>query len=319
MSDSDPSPTDSITATVLELLKQPDDPALMEAQALLARRIATSSALSAARIPPPQNITEVGGYLNLLEAAGESTMRLQAVAGALGLAGPMDTPYRPGGPDLGFGSLDGLRTTSQAQAAAPATIEMRTDFVGAFSVALTRLRDLGLELPVLSTRSALPAYEETVNDSAALMDLVGRRLRIAPSTALLDPTTDGVLIVNGASSIEVHLRRVDDNAPQAGDVVPVSVDVFTCTDTACSSAATTLRAQPLAPVLAVAGWFPGPRSAPQSLGEPGDWTSFFNATGLIAGETTYGDELSRLFSGPQIAASGVRHRVGAVWNGTEFD
>ncbi|MEO1171631.1 MAG: hypothetical protein AAFX94_06225 [Myxococcota bacterium] len=318
MSDSNESTADAITSTVLELLKTPDDPALAEAQALLARRIATSSALSAARIPPPQNITEVGGYLNLLEAAGEDTLRLQAVAGALGLAGPMDTPFRPGGPDIGFASIDGLRITSQAQAAAPPTIEVRADFSGPLETVLTRVRGLGLELPLLSTRSPLPAYDQPITDQDALMELIGRRLRIAPSTALIDPTTDGVLVANGASGIEVHLRRVDDGAAQAADVAEVTLDTFICSDTECSPLSLTSHAEPLAPLLAVAGWFPGPRSAPQTLSTPGAWDSFYNATGLVVGETTYGDELSRIFTGPQIAASGARHRLGAVWNGTEF-
>ena len=39
-------------------------------------------------IPPPLNITEIGGYLNLLQELGQEEIRSGAVASALGVAGP---------------------------------------------------------------------------------------------------------------------------------------------------------------------------------------------------------------------------------------
>lgn len=315
---SDISANEAITARILELMSSPDDPALAEAQALLARRIASSAALAPVRVPAPLNITEMGGYFNLLEQAGEETMRLQAVSAALGLAGPLDVPYRSGGPDIGFAGIDGLRITPAAQAAAPARIEVRMDFAGPLRAALERLRARGFELPLLDPRTPLPAEDRPVSTSAEMMALLGRQLRIAPATALRDPASDGVLVVDGPSGIELHLRRVDDGAPQAGEVAEVDVTAFTCTTTSCSSAEVSLRAEPLAPVLAVAGWFPGPRSAPVTLGDQGEWGTFLNATGLVSGESTFGGELARLHPGYLIAASGARHVLGATWNGTEF-
>ena len=40
------------------------------------------------RIPPPRNVSEIGGYFNLLSSLNETTMREQALAGILGVAGP---------------------------------------------------------------------------------------------------------------------------------------------------------------------------------------------------------------------------------------
>jgi len=310
--------TEEITNTILSLLNRPDDPALLEAQALLARRIASSAAIAPVRVPAPQNITEMGGYLNLLERAGEETTRLQAVSAALGLAGPLDAPHQPGGPDIGFTRLDGLRVTEAAQAVAPAQIEVRMDFAGPLKTAVDGLAARGFELPLLNPRVPLPAFDAAVPDAAAMMALLGRSLRIAPSVALSDPAVDSVLVVNGASGIEVHLRQVIPTTTQAGDVAQATLDVFTCDGSSCTSADTDLLAEPLAPALAVAGWFPGPRSVPTTLSEPGDWTLFFNATGLIIGESTFGDELARLHPGHLIAASSARHALPAVWDGIAF-
>lgn len=310
--------TDTITETIVSLLKEPDDPALLEAQALLARRIASSAAIAPIRVPEPQNITEMGGYLNLLERAGEDTTRLQAISAALGLAGPLDTPLHAGGPDLGFTKLDNLRVTDAAMAAAPAEIELRTDFAGPLKTALDGLRVRGFELPLLNPRVPLPATDAAVPDAMGMMALLGRSLRLVPSLALTDPTVDGLLVVDGAAAIEVHLRQVDTAAAQAGAVADVALDVFTCDATSCNQANTTVKAEPLAPALAVAGWFPGPRSAPTTLTDAGEWTHFINATGLVIGESTFGEELARLYPGHVIAASAARHVLPAVWDGSAF-
>jgi hypothetical protein len=49
--------------------------------------------------PRPRNITEVGGYLNLLETLIETEMRSQVLASILGVAGPNPMPgFEPTGP-----------------------------------------------------------------------------------------------------------------------------------------------------------------------------------------------------------------------------
>ena len=46
------------------------------------------------RIPAPRNITEIGGYLNLLQTLGQAEMRTQTLAGALGVAGPGEIAHQ---------------------------------------------------------------------------------------------------------------------------------------------------------------------------------------------------------------------------------
>jgi hypothetical protein len=73
---------------IVELMKTGTRPEVLAAQATLLQRLAEQGDVFPSRVPPPRNITEVGGYLNLLEDARQSTMRLAAVASALGIAAP---------------------------------------------------------------------------------------------------------------------------------------------------------------------------------------------------------------------------------------
>lgn len=68
-----------------------------------------------------------------------------------------------------------------------------------------------------------------------------------------------------------------------------------------------------------AGWYhPQPLAEPQSVSDRGDLTAFVNTTGLVAGETTLGDELRLLYTPAQIARSALAGLVGHVWDGARF-
>jgi hypothetical protein len=74
----------------------------------------------------------------------------------------------------------------------------------------------------------------------------------------------------------------------------------------------------VAPLLASAGFysacpFPAPTAPADSA-----WTRLTNSTGLIAGETAYGDELALLYSPSVVAASALAPALGYTWNGTIF-
>ena len=73
---------------LVELMKSGVRPDVLEAQRVLLQRLAAQGDVFPARIPPPRNITEIGGYLNLLGSAGQFDIRSSAVASALGVAGP---------------------------------------------------------------------------------------------------------------------------------------------------------------------------------------------------------------------------------------
>lgn len=77
-----------------KLLENETSEEVIKLKNLILRRIATESDVKSARIPAPMNITEVGGYLNLLMTLDERkqkeqtqyrTMLSQALASILGL------------------------------------------------------------------------------------------------------------------------------------------------------------------------------------------------------------------------------------------
>lgn len=66
-----------------KLLEQETSEEMLELRKLLMRRIATETDIRPARIPAPLNITEIGGYYNLLKK--DEKLRRQLLASALGL------------------------------------------------------------------------------------------------------------------------------------------------------------------------------------------------------------------------------------------
>lgn len=73
---------------LVDIVKAANTTDAMQAQAILLRRLALQGDVTGSRVPPPQNITEIGGYLNYLENLNQPEMRAQALAGILGVAGP---------------------------------------------------------------------------------------------------------------------------------------------------------------------------------------------------------------------------------------
>jgi hypothetical protein len=68
-----------------------------------------------------------------------------------------------------------------------------------------------------------------------------------------------------------------------------------------------------------AGWYhPTPLETPALLGEPVTLVRFRNVTGLVAGETTLGDQLELLHPPAAIARSALSNFTGFVWDGSAF-
>ena len=75
----------------------------------------------------------------------------------------------------------------------------------------------------------------------------------------------------------------------------------------------------VAPIMAGAGWnHPLPLALPTGLVDRGTLVQFQNLTGLVAGETTLGDELSLLYAPASIARSALAKLAGWIWDGTRF-
>lgn len=79
-----------IQALVAKLLEHEVSPEVLEIKKMILRRVATESDIKPSRIPAPMNITQVGGYVNLLMQLNEQDMLRQTLASILGL--PMQTP-----------------------------------------------------------------------------------------------------------------------------------------------------------------------------------------------------------------------------------
>lgn len=68
-----------------KILEQEVSDEMYKIRKLIMLRMALEGEVKASRIPMPKNITEVGGYYNLLTKQKEKSMQRQLVASALGL------------------------------------------------------------------------------------------------------------------------------------------------------------------------------------------------------------------------------------------
>lgn len=307
-----------------KVLESAISPEMTEAQRLILRRLATAGDLFPSRVPAPLNITQVGGYLNLV--ADDPVLSAQVLASALGVAGPNPTPgFDPTLPPLYFVTRTNDRPAGPAQASTPVQLRVRNDFAAPFDAAVAVVHDLGATLPVLSADAALPPLG---SPSAAgsrppvdVLGILGRRLTLVPGAGLVDPTTDPLAVgqLAGAGPQLSLARQLDATAPQAGTVTAAAHAVWTCDATTCTQSTVTAAFVDLDPVLAAAGWHRAqPLAAPVSSADSKGWNTWTNATGLVAGTSTVGAELRLLFSAGQIAASSVRELQDLVWDGTDF-
>ena len=306
-----------------KVLESAISPEMTAAQLLILRRLATAGDLFPSRVPPPLNITQVGGYLNLV--ADDPVLSAQVLASALGVAGPNPTPgFDPTLPPLYFVTRTNDVVPGAAQPATPVQLRVRADFAGPFDAAVAVLHDRGARLPVLAADAPLPPLPPAGSSSTSPVDvlaILGRRLTLVPSAGLVDPTSDPLAVgqLAGAGPQLALARQVDATAPQAGTVTSAAYALWTCDAMTCTQSTVTDSFVDLGPLLAAAGWHrDGPLAAPVSSSDAKGWNTWTNVTGLVAGTSTIGAELRLLFAPGQIAASSVRELQDLVWDGTAF-
>jgi len=294
-------------------------PDMLEAQRLILRRLALSGDLFPSRIPAPLNITQVGGYLNLIER--DPILRAQVLASALGVAGPNPMPgWEPNLPSLYFTTRPNDRPTGIA-AATPVSVQLRNDFAAAFEDALATIHDRGCGLPILAMMRPLPPANPGASPPADLLPLLGRTLELVPSAALVAPATDPLAVgqAGGAGPQLTLARQLDATTPAAASVVAAAWSMWSCTSTACTQGPFTDAFLDLGTILGGAGWYQAsPLPAPTSQSADGGWHRWTNVTGLIAGVSTVAQELDLLYPVGAIAASSVRERLDWTWDGTTF-
>ena len=315
-----PDAMDGVLGALADLLRSGVSPEVEEARRLLLRRVALEGDVTPSRVPAPRNITEVGGYLNLLAGLNQTATRDQMVASALGVAGPMPPGLLTGAPPpVPFVELANDRPAGPAQPGTPVSLWPRGDFAAALKAALDVVRADGCALPLLAPTPRLPVAGDPPTGDA-LLALIGRAIELVPGTLLIDPATDplavAILASDPAGRPQLVARELD-----GGTKVPEdSWAAVTCTALACAAgAAANARFRPLAATLAAAGWYlADPKLQPATASELGGFGVLRNVTGLRAGRTRLGDELSLLFDSATVTASALAGQVGFAWDGAAF-
>ncbi len=321
------SATDSIeenlAQAIISIIETTNSPAIQRAREVIAHRLAISGDIAPSRIPQPRNITEIGGYINLLTEYNEVDQRSRMIAAALGIAGPHVNLPQPGSlPPLAFAERSQIRPDGPQQATFPLSFVMRTDFISAFDTALDTITAMGGAVPILSNRHLLPVSGAPLPASSdAQLDLIGRLLTISPTAALRDHTTDPISLSRPAAggTFQVMVRVIDDGAANAGTVPDLDWTSWECDNTQCTEVDSTDARFELTPIFNTAGWYQTTvPDDPTTINEPGNWNLWRNITGLVPGTTRFGSELQLLYSAEQIVASPVFDQLDFIWTGTEF-
>lgn len=318
-SSADPALAALLSSGLLTMLQNATSPDALAAQSIALRRMALEGDIIPSRVPAPRNITEIGGYLNLLGTLHEPAMREQTLAGILGVAGPVAPLGWTSTAPLSIVPITNDRPAGAAQASIPLTFYVRSDFATATNAALTFFHQRGCTLPLASQAPRLPTGLPGATPPADALPFVGRTLDIVASAALNTPATDPIALVRPQGSTDPF--QIASNVLAAGSiaVAPAAWDATQCTATACTTVA--LASQSLvavAPVLANAGFYPGSPLEQPTNDTDSRWAHFTNVTGLVVGTSTLGDELGLLYDIPTIAGSVFAGALDWVWNGTAF-
>jgi hypothetical protein len=319
MADTATTAEDRALDALTKILESAISPDMLEAQKIILRRLALAGDLFPSRVPAPLNITEVGGYLNLL--VDDPVLRSQVLAAALGVAGP-NPPlgWEQVLPPLYLVARANDRPAGPSQPATPVQVLVRSDFAAALDAALASIHAKGCALPILAASLPLPPAGPGAAPPDDLLPYLGRVLTLVPAAALADPAADPLAVgtPGGGGEVQVLARQLDAGAPDAASVATAAWDLWTCTDSACTQASASGAYLPLAPLLATAGWHQPTLAAPTTATDAGGWNRWTNVTGLVAHETAFGAELSLVHPAGAVAQSSVRERLDWVWDGSTF-
>jgi hypothetical protein len=320
-----PDNIDPIEAALAAVIQGAASPAVQEAQALLLRRLALEGSVLPSRLPAPANITEMGGYFNLLTTAGLSDLRTSAIASALGLASPASIAWDEAPASLGFvavGNDSALRTRFTGL---PVSVPMRADLAIAWDSAVRpRLAQLGAELALWAPPLRLPDIAPAAASPGAPpqdpLPALGRVVHVAPELALADPDTDPVLIGRADTDPPLPLRVVL-RCGAASGVAPAAFNALAWDALAGTTVVRPVgptRFASLASVVALGGWVPV-AAPPQPNGRFDlRWTRLVATGGLVPGTSSLGEELRTVWTPREIARSAFAARLKEVWNGAAF-
>lgn len=306
----------SIISALVGIIQTGTSPAVLKIQQQLLRRLLLEGDVVPSRLPAPRNITEVGGYVNLLGDLGQRTIQTEMIASALGVAPPPSLLATPLGHPLAMISLPNDRPAGNLQPSIPLTWSVRSDFRDPMQAVLKSIHSGGGSLPLLSPPPVLTVQDPAFTAPSSWLPLIGRQMAVLPSVALNDPTTDPIALASKTSGGPYELVVL-----ASGAGAPAASAWFALKWSGGATAEVPLPAAQfieLAPLLATAGFYsPDPLPAPQALSDIG-WAQLTNVTGLVAGTTSLQSELLLLYSPDELGASALGPYLHYVWDGSTF-
>jgi hypothetical protein len=310
-----------LVGSLASLLQTAASPDAVEARNMILRRLALQGDIVGSRIPPPRNISEVGGYINLLTSLSQPEMRAQMLAGILGVAGPSQPlGWDDDDPPFAFVNLPNDRPTGPGQASIPITFVVRSDFSGALQAVLDELRQRGCAIPFFSPPVwTLPPAAPGTLPPDDVLPFLGRTLNLATSAALVSPSTDALVVARSQGAADSFQIAAQVLAPA---VIPVNMgnyEALQCNAVSCSTVPIqNTQLVSVATFLGSAGFYPAsPLPIPSSSGSTA-WARLTNITGLVPSVTKLGDELALLYKRRTINRSVFASVLNRVWNGTAF-
>ena len=311
---------DQAASTFLGLINQATSGDAQEAQNIILRRIALEGDVVPSRVPAPLNITEIGGYLNLLTNLKETAMRSQVLAGILGVAGPVDAAgWIPTKPPQIFRMVLNDRPAGAAQASIPVTVPIRSDFAYGLLQAIKALHAQGCMLPLLGAPIMLPTSVLDPTTPVDPMPYLGRVLTLAAATALAQPSSDALVLARNTGTTDLFQVAANSLNVASAAVTPGNYDALQGSATGISTISITGASLVYVnPLLAAAGFYPAsPLPQPASIFDT-TWAVYKNVTSLTPGQTRLGDELGQLYAWTDIAGSVFSSMTSYVWNGSTF-
>jgi len=313
---------DALVLALTEVIKGATSPEIQQAQALLLRRLATQGDVIPSRIPAPLNITEVGGYLNLLGTLGEQSMRRDMLGSTLGLAtGGLEPSVGSAVPPLRLTAVATHRPGGAGGAEVPLSVGVREDLAPPLVAALVDVAAAGGLLPLWSPPAALPAPSGGTAGPPDPLPYLGRQVWVAPTTATVDPENDPVVLGRAASDAAPGYRlaiRVADGTPGA------TTEQWTGLAWDPIGLGFVERDLGSVPMLAIetalAGTVFVARRVPVAPAGRGDyaWAQLTAVAGLLPGASRLGDELALVWSGEDIRSSAYATMLDATWDGIRF-
>jgi len=266
----DPTLTAQIVGSLLAMVQANNSPDAAAAQSILLRRLALQGDVVGSRVPAPRNISEIGGYFNLLDTLGESAMREQTLAGILGVAGPIPSLTMLQPQPLSMVSVTNDRPSGVAQPSLPLSVQVRSDFVGGLLDALKLLHAQNATMPFAGPTSlTLPAGGPASSLPADPLLYLGRVLMLAPAAALQAAASDPLVLARKAGTTGAFDIMADVLSPGGVAVRPDNYEALQIAGTSITKVPlNNTSLVKLAPLLAGAGFYPAaPLPVPASAAD----------------------------------------------------